>query len=73
MDEIMKSQAISRRKAFSMFAIATMIGFGLAATGSDADAKTVGRERREERRTGRGTRRTERRTGREQRRTQRRQ
>ncbi len=72
MDESVKSQAISRRKAFSLFAIATVIGLGVAATGSDADAKTVGRERREERRTGRGERRTERRTGREQRRTERR-
>jgi len=73
MVEIEKSKAISRRKAFSLFAIATMIGLGLATTGSDAEAQTAGMTRRGERRSGRGERRTERRTGREERRTKRRQ
>lgn len=73
MVEIEKSEAISRRKVFSLLAIAPMIGLGLAAMGSEANAKTVGMERRGERRTGRGERRTERRTGREERRTKRRQ
>jgi len=73
MVEIEKLKAISRRKMLSLLAIAPMIGLGLATTGSDAEAQTIGMKRRGERRTGRGERRTERRTGREERRTKRRQ
>jgi hypothetical protein len=56
MNEIIKSDVISRRKALSLLGLAAM--FGLAAsstvlTVSDAEAQTVGMERREERREGR--------------------
>jgi len=56
MSETIKLDVISRRKALSLMGLAAM--FGLAAsstvlTVSDAEAQTVGMERREERREGR--------------------
>lgn len=75
MSAIMKSEAISRRKALSLVGFAA--AFGLAAvpavlTVSDAEAQTAGMERRQDRRTGRHERRDDRRTGRTERREERR-
>ena len=69
MSAIIKSEMISRRKALSLMAAA----FGLAAAPtvlavSDAEAQTVGMERRQERRAGRHERREARRAGRHERR-----
>jgi len=71
MSAIIKSEMISRRKALSLMGLAA--AFGLAAaptvlTVSDAEAQTVGMERRQERRAGRHERREVRRTGRHERR-----
>ena len=71
MSAIIKSEMISRRKALSLMGLAAALG--LAATNtvltvSDAEAQTVGTERRQERRTGRHERRDDRRTGRHERR-----
>ena len=70
MNEPNKSE-ISRRGVFSLLGLG--IALGLAAPtamlmASDAEAKTVGMERRQERRAGRHERREERRTGRHERR-----
>jgi hypothetical protein len=75
MSAIIKSEMISRRKALSLMGLAAV--FGLAATPtvltvSDAEAQTVGMERRQERRTARHERRQERRTARTERREERR-
>jgi hypothetical protein len=72
---IIKSEIISRRKALSLMGLAA--AFGLAAaptvlTVSDAEAQTIGMERRQARRAGRHERRDERRTGRTERREERR-
>jgi hypothetical protein len=72
---IIKSEMMSRRKALSLMGLAT--AFGLAATPtvlvvSDAEAQTVGMERRQQRREGRHQRRDDRRTGRTERREERR-
>jgi len=75
MSEITKSEAISRRRAFSLFGkVATfaVVASTIAFTMSDADAQTAGMERRQGRRTGRHERRGERRTGRTERREERR-
>jgi hypothetical protein len=75
MSEIIKSEAISRRRALSLFgkAAAVPVMASMAAlTVSDAEAQTVGMERRQERRAGRYGRRDERRTGRTERREERR-
>jgi hypothetical protein len=71
MNAIIKSEMISRRKALSLMGLAA--AFGLAAvptilTVSDAEAQTVGMERRQERRVGRHERREARRTARHERR-----
>jgi hypothetical protein len=71
MSAIIKSEMISRRKALSLMGLAA--AFGLAAaptvlTVSDAEAQTVGMERRQERRAGRHERREVRRAGRHERR-----
>ena len=71
---IIKSEMVSRRKALSLMGLAA---FGLAAAPtvlavSDAEAQTVGMERRQERREGRHQRRDDRRTGRTERREERR-
>jgi Ni/Co efflux regulator RcnB len=70
-----KSEAISRRKALSLVGLAA--AFGLAAapsvlTVSDAEAQTIGMERRQDRREGRHQRRDDRRMGRTERREDRR-
>ena len=71
MSAIIRSEMISRRKALSLMGLAA--AFGLAAaptvlTVSDAEAQTVGMERRQERRAGRHERREVRRAGRHERR-----
>ncbi|MDE5456711.1 hypothetical protein GWE18_28575 [Bradyrhizobium sp. CSA112] len=75
MSEIIKSEAISRRKALSLFgkvAAFPVLASTAALTVSDAEAQTAGMERRQERRSGRHERRDERRTGRTERREERR-
>jgi hypothetical protein len=71
MSAIIRSEMISRRKALSLMGLAA--AFGLAAAPSvlavsDAEAQTVGMERRQERRAGRHERREARRAGRHERR-----
>jgi hypothetical protein len=75
MSEIIKSEAISRRRTLSLFG--KVAAFAVAAstaalTVSDAEAQTAGMLRRQERRAGRHARREERRAGRTQRREERR-
>jgi hypothetical protein len=75
MSEFIKSEVVSRRKALSFLGLAA--AFGIAAgstvlTPSDAEAQTVGMERRQARRVGRTVRRQERRTARTVRRVERR-
>jgi hypothetical protein len=74
MSEIIKSEAISRRRALSLFG--KVAAFAAASTTAltvfDAEAQTVGMERRQERREGRHQRRDDRRTGRTERREERR-
>ena len=75
MSAITKSEMVSRRKALSL--IGSVAAFGLATvpavlTVSDAEAQTVGMQRRQERREGRHQRRDDRRTGRTERREERR-
>ena len=72
---IIKSEMVSRRKALSLVGLAA--AFGLAAaptvlTVSDAEAQTIGMQRRQDRRAGRHERRDDRRTGRADRREERR-
>jgi hypothetical protein len=66
MIETIKSEAITRRKALSLFGKGAALGvaaFSTVLTLSDAEAQTVGMERRQERRAGRHERREVRRTG----------
>ena len=73
MSEKIRSEMISRRKAISLLAAA--VGFAVpttALTVSNAEAQTVGMQRRHERRVGRHERREDRRTGRHERRQDRR-
>jgi hypothetical protein len=75
MSQTIRTEVISRRKAFSLLGLAAM--FGLAAspavlTVSDAEAQTVGMERRHARRHWRRERRVERRVVRHVRRIERR-
>ena len=66
MSAIVKSEMISRRKALSLMGLAAAFGLAAAPTVlavSDAEAQTVGMERRQERRAGRHERREVRRTG----------
>jgi hypothetical protein len=75
MSAITKSEMISRRKAVSLMGLAAAFGFAAAPTVlavSDAEAQTVGMERRQERREGRHQRREDRRMGRTERREERR-
>jgi hypothetical protein len=75
MSAIMKSEAISRRKALSLVGFAAAFGFAAVPAVlavSDAEAQTLGMERRQDRREGRHQRRDDRRTGRSERREQRR-
>jgi Ni/Co efflux regulator RcnB len=71
MNAIIKSEMISRRKALSLMGLAAAFGLAAAPTAltvSDAEAQTVGMERRQERRAGRHERRETRRAGRHERR-----
>ena len=71
MSAIIKSEMISRRKALSLMGLAAALGLAAAPTGlavSDAEAQTVGMERRQERRAGRHERREARRAARHERR-----
>ena len=75
MSEIIKSEAISRRTAFSLFGKVAAFAVAASTTAlrvSDAEAQTAGMERRQDRRTGRHERREDRRTGRADRRENRR-
>jgi hypothetical protein len=66
MSAIIRSEMISRRKALSLMGLAAAFGLAAAPTVlavSDAEAQTVGMERRQERRAGRHERREVRRTG----------
>src|SRR3954447_10234864 len=69
MSELAKTEAISRRKALALAGLGTVtvLGLGLAASSvavSEADAATVGMDRRHDRRGGRQNNRQDRRTGR---------
>jgi len=72
---IVKAEIISRRKALSLMGLAAAFGLAAAPTVlavSDAEAQTVGMQRRQDRREGRHQRRDDRRTGRTERREERR-
>ena len=74
MREKITSEMISRRGAFSLLGLGAAFGFAVPTvlTMSEAEAQTVGMERREGRRAGREERREDRRTGRQVRREDRR-
>jgi len=75
MSDVIKSEAISRRKALALLGLATVLGVTASSvvSVSEAEAQTVGMERRQSRRGGRQEHRQGRRTGRHERREQRRQ
>lgn len=66
------NENISRRRALSLAVALGLAAPAAALTASNAEAATVGSERRQDRRTGRDERRTTRRTGRTDRREERR-
>ena len=75
MREKITSEMISRRGAFSLLGLGVVLGVAMPTTvlmTSEAEAQTVGMERRENRRAGRQERRVERRTNRQVRREDRR-
>ena len=75
MREKITSEMISRRGAFSLLGLGAALGFAVPTTVltmSEAEAQTVGMERRENRRAGRQERREDRRTNRQVRREDRR-
>ena len=75
MIEKLKSEVISRRRAFSLLGLAAALALGAPATVltvSDAEAQTAGMTRRQARREGRRERRQTRREGRRERRETRR-
>ena len=75
MREKITSEMISRRGAFSLLGLGAVLGVAMPTTvlmTSEAEAQTVGMERRENRRGGRQERRVERRTNRQVRREDRR-
>lgn len=72
---IINSEMVSRRKALSLMGLAAAFGLATvptALTVSEAEAQTVGMERRQDRREGRHQRRDDRRMGRTERREERR-
>jgi NAD(P)H-nitrite reductase large subunit len=74
MTEITKPEAMSRRKALGLLGLGAALGLVASSVSvSDAEAQTVGMERRQDRRGGRQDRRQGRRTGRQDRRQNRRQ
>ena len=75
MSAFIKSEAISRRKVLSLAGFAAAFGLAVVPTVltmSNAEAQTLGMERRQDRREGRQNRRDDRRTGRTERREDRR-
>ena len=75
MREKITSEMISRRGAFSLLGLGAVLGVAVPTTvltTSEAEAQTVGMERRENRRAGRQDRREDRRTARQDRREDRR-
>ena len=76
MSETIKSEAISRRKAFSLLGLAVALSAAVPATvltvAEEAEAQTAGMERRQARRINRTERRQTRRTARTERRAVRR-
>ena len=73
MNDIIKSDVISRRKVLSFMGLtAAFAAVPTVLAVSDAEAQTVGMERRHERRAGRHQRREDRRAGRTERREERR-
>ena len=74
MAENLTAEAMSRRKALALLGLATAaFAASSVVAAPDAEAQTVGMERRQGRRTGRQERRQTRRTGRTERRQERRQ
>jgi hypothetical protein len=74
MTEITQPEAMSRRKALALVGLGTVLGLAASSVSvSDAEAQTVGMDRRQDRRGGRTDRRQDRRTGRTERRQIRRQ
>jgi hypothetical protein len=74
MNTISNAEAVSRRRALALFGLGAVVGLtGTSVSASDAEAQTVGMERRQGRRAGRQERRQDRRTGRQARREERRQ
>lgn len=74
MNKISNAEAVSRRKALALVGLGAVLGLsGASLSVSDAEAQTVGMERRQGRRAGRQDRRQGRRTGRQVRREDRRQ
>jgi hypothetical protein len=75
MTDFSTDEVVSRRKALSLVGFAAALGLAAPAAilaASEAEAQTVGMERRQDRRTGRHDRRTDRRTDRTDRREARR-
>jgi hypothetical protein len=74
MNEIAKPEAMSRRKALALVGLGAALGLVASSVSvSEAEAQTVGMDRRQDRRGGRHDRRQDRRTGRTERRQIRRQ
>jgi hypothetical protein len=74
MTEITQPEAMSRRKALALVGLGAALGLVASSVSvSDAEAQTVGMDRRQDRRGGRHDRRQDRRTGRTERRQIRRQ
>jgi hypothetical protein len=74
MNKISNAEAVSRRKALALVGLGAVLGLSVASLSvSDAEAQTVGMDRRQGRRAGRQDRRQDRRTGRQVRREDRRQ
>jgi hypothetical protein len=74
MNKISNADTVSRRKALALVGLGAVLGLSVASLSvSDAEAQTVGMDRRQGRRAGRQDRRQDRRTGRHVRREDRRQ
>ena len=74
MTEITNPEAMSRRKVLALVGLGAVLGLAASSVSvSEAEAQTVGMDRRQDRRGGRQDRRQDRRTGRQDRRQNRRQ
>jgi hypothetical protein len=74
MNKMSNAEAVSRRNALALVGLGAVLSLSAASLSvSDAEAQTVGMERRQGRRAGRQDRRQDRRTGRQVRREDRRQ